>query len=288
MKRIVLLFFTITFFIGTLYPQSISFKSRELKSGDIRIINSINKMNLKATLFENNIEKDSFGESSEKSEVIKETIIEIKDKNITKMQVDFIQSSETSSNSETNIENKKTNVVNGKSYIIEIANDVVTNVIYPYGTFPGNEEINYIKNINFNNKNDYRIISNKSFKKGDRITDLENELMSAIKKDLDFDQKTLNINKDNLIIILKNIKIYNKTECASFEISMPMKYKLDEGIEMTMNISGELLIATDSTLPLFFKLTTPIEIIGEKKDEDKTLKTKGNGIHNFKFLMSIF
>jgi len=271
MKLKLITTFILYFFIFSLHlsSQTVTFKKKNPQINDEKYYLYSMDMKIDITAYQNEIPIANFSRISKKNENKKIKILNIADNKIIKIELTYEISEEIDKEAE--IESKKVEVISGKTYYIENINKELK-VSYKDGTIPKDEEIQYILNDSDNKLNEESYLENLTLKVGDRTSELENVLKNEF-------LSPLNIDKDSTEVsaVLKKIVKKENEKCALFEIKINTNAQV-ENVLIKMNLSGEFIINTATSIPVLLKISGPIYMNGKTETDGQTIIMKGAGI----------
>ena len=148
-------------------------------------------------------------------------------------------------------------------------------ITYPDGKIPPEEEIKYI-NDNEKKFDRENYLGNSTVNIGDRVPVLETVIKNQFLNILNTDK-----NSNDISVYFKEVRDYDNIKCGVFEIKIKAIAPVLETLEMNIILEGEILIAADTSTPVFLKLFGPITMNGSITNEGQTMIMKGNGSLNY-------
>ncbi len=245
-----------------------------------------NYMYIKVNISQNKKVLKSYENGTNKLIKKEVTIIDSDDKKVNKIRVTY-KTTEMSTNDngqETQTDNLP---VLNKTYIIERADNdnksgekfIVTN---EQGEPPSQEELNYILKEDYTKDNDFDYnvteLNGKKIEVGEKV-DCFNYIFDDFMGSLTENSK--NDNKD-YSVTLKAIRNLNGRNCGIFGINYKITYKDGgTGLEGTLNLKGEIIVATDTSQLINISFKGPLTMNGTVSNDKEKMDIDGAGSINY-------
>ena len=269
------IWFALSFLTPTLLgAQTLTFTRKAPRVGEVVTESKELTMNLNTTV---KLSGEVIGsESVENQEIGKRSqeILKANKEKITKIKVTFLKKEESEKTGEATPKIKQSPVA-GKTYIIEAGPEGNKTILYEDGKIPANKEMELLEEEFLyigKEEDENEALINTPLEIGKPVKALEMKILEKMGMDLGEEASRIKVST-----ILTGKRKCGPFECAVFAISMKFSGKIENNVNISMNLKGEFLIILEGARPYAMNLQGPVLIEGEEMMKSEKMEIKGKG-----------
>lgn len=153
----------------------------------------------------------------------------------------------------------KRSPISGRTFIVEVNNGKVTALDEKGAALP--DDISAIvsaQHKDLGRKQDLMVLSGRTIKPGDKVTELAEIISRSIKS-----SGSSRIVPENVEVIYAGLVRENGLECGLFHLRVNVAGSQD-GMNLTMRLTGRMAVAVKNAMPLYMAMEGPITLGGKK------------------------
>lgn len=264
----VLLAVMVLSFPGLAFSETVMFRYSPPEAGTVILESNNLSMNQNITIKVNGEVVQSMSIENLKLDIVRKTILEVRDGAPAKVKVHYITSNE-EQNSSPGEKQKVVQPIEGKTYVIEMTDEGIT-VVDENGQTPNENETALVRReFNYIGKIDpmSKFLDGKQFSVGQTV-DIPGEVARSIFDDPKDEIKTFSLS-------LRELTEINGENCGRFDVVLELRGAPEQGMKLSMDLKGEALLGVATTWPLMMDLKGEVRMEAEEPEQDMEIFGSG-------------